>query len=445
MPKKFFHRLWLLRRVPFVRNLTKLQMGTMLIAIIGLLSSVVQTRMLGLDGYGTLAVAAAFAGLLSFFNSLGQEVTLSIFLSEAIGRKDTSAIRTVMRYFLQTTLISMLIIVILVIVAPFLGGWMTGSRLIGIYAGVLIFNSALQGPTLLYYLLLQLTGRVGTMTIFEGAQDIAQFLLMVLLLFLGFNIWAVLLSTIIPSLVYFPICIRLYERDCTMKGLPSLWETGRGLFQSGTGTYVRQGLWITLDKSVANNIYPNIFFMVLNATAGKEVVGLFRLALRLASMPISLFLPSVNRLATVQVPLIIGRSTKAARDASVKLIKGTVGLSIFMMIGAAICIPPLLPIVYGKAFTPATMGFLIMLPLNFFSASAIVTTPLLRLLKRTYLSLINTASGVGIGVAIYFLLYTVIQPLIAVSLGVLYSFAQVILLHLYVWRLIKQRQLMPAT
>ena len=80
-----------MHKLPFVRKLATFQVSTISIAAIAFLSSVIQARWLGTELFGYLAVITAFAGLLNFFTSMGQETTLATFFAEAYGKKDRPA------------------------------------------------------------------------------------------------------------------------------------------------------------------------------------------------------------------------------------------------------------------------------------------------------------------------------------------------------------------
>lgn len=426
--------------IPFVQNFATFQISTIFLTLITLLSSVVQARLLGAATYGFLAVISAFSGLLNVMTSLGQETTLTMFFSEAFGKKDRRGMEDVVRYFVLMSIASIVAVLLLAMLAPQIAILFSTEEKIGHYARMLILLVALQAPPTLYFLLLQLTHRVHVIAIYENLRGFGQFAICLLFLLNGMGIDGVLWSMFIPAAICFPLCVILYEKEAQELQLPTIRHSLLTIGSPRSGTYFVQGLWIALDKSFANNLFPNIFFMILNSTTSLASVGLFKLALRLATLPSSLIMPNVTRLTNVQIPMLIGENLARARAASVKVLKGSLGLSILTVLGAAVCIPPLLPYVYGNEFRGAIAPFLLLLPLNVLSASGIVTIPLLRLFRRTYASVLSTATGIAIGVWLYFFLLPYSNALIAMSVGVLWVHTQILFLHAYVYYLIRKRR-----
>jgi O-antigen/teichoic acid export membrane protein len=413
--------------LPFVRGVAIFQVGSVVMMATGLASSVVYARLLGLQQFGLYAVVTAFAALLGVATAYGQETALATFLAEAAGRKDRTAMEAVLRYFLQATLVATAVNALLIVLAPALSLWLRGGPETGQYVRILLFNDMLQPANVLLFVILQIGHKVGRVAVIENLADIVQLAVSTVLLLLGWGVLGILVGTLAVSAVTVPLYVYLYERAARELHFPSLGRVARTLWRRGTGAFAVQGLWIALDQNIGKNLYPNLFFVVLNATAPLPVVGLFRLAFRLASVPLNLVMPSITRMATVAVPRIAALHPSDLLAACRKLVFGTVGLAVASAAAAALVFPPLIPLLYGKAFSAAIPALLILLTTNVLSATHVLSVPLLRVFHRVWvLSAVNVL-GVAVALVAYFCLVPWAPAAIAMSLAILVFHAHTLL------------------
>lgn len=434
-------RLQALLKIPFVVSVAKFQVGTIVLILLGFVSSVLYARLLGVGQYGLYAVVSAFTGVMSMVTRFGQEATLATFLSEAYGRRDREEAARVLRYFVQSTAISLLIYTFLYLLAPVLAQHFQGNAQIGVLARILIINTILQSPAVLAFLVLQMNRQIGLVATLEGTRTALQLGLSVLLVAMGYGVVGMLVGTTVVSIVYVPICLWLYSRTAGKLGFPTLGSMLRTSLQPDTWSHFCQGLWIALDQNISKNLYPNAFYLLLNATASLEVVGLFRLALSLGDLPGNLLMPGITRTAAVSIPSIVGQNRKALRSSSIKLIQGTMGLIFVGVAGAAVCVPIFLPYVYGIKYIGAIPAFLIIVTHNIFTAVHVVSVPLARVFKRVWAIVVVNATGIAVSVGVYYLLlFCGISPLISISLALVYFHAHSLSLYAYLWT-VARRQL----
>lgn len=324
------------------------------------------------------------------------------------------------------------------LLAPWIAN-LRGEGDIGMYTRWILLNAALQAPAVLLFITLQLAHRIKLITILENLRVILQLALSTFLIIQGQGMMGILVGTAIISAIYVPLSLVLYARYAPEAGLPGLVETIRSMTDRKTGTYFGQGLWMSLDRSVTSNLHPNILIMLINASAPLEVVGIARLALRLAQLPSTFLTGSISRVAAVTVPQLLAKDRKNFGPAAIRLILGSVGIHAMAIIGAAICVPPLVPYVYGPEFIAVVPAFLIMLPLNLFTSSHVISIPLLRITKKIYMNTINFVVGLGIAIGLFLGLRTIIDPVLAFGIAVLYVHAHGILIYLYVWQQVFKR------
>ncbi len=405
-------------RLPFVRGAATFQVGSMVMLVTGFASSIVYARLLGLKEFGMYAIVSAFVGIFGILASYGQESTTVIFLSEAVGKKDNKAIANVLRYYVHMTLLSSIVYLCIFILAPTLADALQHNALIGQYARLVILNILLQPANTLLFLLLQLERRIKTVVTLENGLDIAQLAVSIALLLLGWGVQGILIGTLSVSAAAFPFLVMMYNKSAKRQGLPTIWQTIGTLGKAKTGGYVRQGFWIALDQNIGKNLYPNLFYIVLSATASLETVGIFRLAMRLAGLPLSLIMPSVTRMTSVTIPKIANSDSTSLFPSIRKVLAGTLGLVFLISCAAAIIIPPLIPFVYGTAFSKAAPIFLVLLVPNFLSSAHVLSVPLLRLFKRVWMISLTNLTGMGIAVVCYFFLLKFLSAIWAISISV---------------------------
>ena len=446
MTKRFLQRARQLGRIPFVRRVATFQASSLVMMGTGLLSSVLYARLLGLEQFGLYAVVSSFAGVIGIVAAFGQETTLVTFLSEAIGRRDTRDVTRILRYFFQSSLLAILVYALLFFAAPQLSLWLQGDLTIGRLARYLLLNSMLQPAPVLVFLMLQLRGRVGAVSILENVRVLLQLTLATVLLLLGYGLEGILIATLTVSALYLPVCLHFYRTESKPLGFPSLYRIVTGLFGGETRKFFSQGLWIAFDRMIGSNLNPNLFFLVLNATASLEAVGLFRLAYKLSHLPSDLVIPAITRVSAVSIPLIVGQNRKALKSSCLKLIKGTLGMIVAAVIGGALFVPPLLPYVYGKEFAGAIPVFLLLLPYNIFAAMHVVSVPLARIFRRVSALVFFNLFSMIVAIGLYYPLTASFPAIVAICITVLLFHAISLLLYVYLWRVIKtERSFKTAT
>lgn len=422
-----------LTRIPFVRGVATFQIGTVFMMLTGFLSSVLYARLLGLHDFGLYAVITAFVSFISIVCAYGQESTTTTFLAEAMGRKDKSSIEKVLRYYAQTTVVALVVYALLFFLAPILSQKLQGDMHIGTLARILILNSALQWPNVLAFMTLQLERKIALVTILENTSDILQVTLSTILLLQGFGVFGILIGTTTISLISVPVCLWLYNRSAAAQGLPSVACIIGNMFKTGTGTYIRQGFWIAIDQAIGKNLYPNLFTMILSATTTVETVGIFRLAFKLGNLPLSLIMPSITRMTAVSIPRIAASDPNNLFRSCKNVLIITIGLSVCACIGAALIVPPLVPIFYGLSFTDAIPIFLLLLPMNVIASMHVVSLPILRVIKRVWVISLTNCIGIVLSLGIYLAALRLFSASYSIAIAVLVFHVNTLLLFLYLF------------
>lgn len=411
-----FKTLFTNARVPFVRDVTTMQVGRLVTIAASFLASILYVRYLGLAGYGEYAVVLAYTGTVGLFTNLGQQATTLTFFAEAYGRKDTAAGARVMHYYLVTSAGAAMLLGILAMLSPLLTEWIYDRSAIGLLAGLVFASSMCELPFIFVSIILQTVREIRLLTLLENCKTLLQLSIAVALLAAGFGVPGLLISSLAAAAVFSMIGIGLFPRLRKRYGLPGIRDAFRHGDASHIVRYGKDGIWIAVDKSLGN-LYPNIFLFVFSMQVTPAVVGLLRLGMKLAELPSSFVLSGISRLASSAIPVIIGKGKTALHASLTKLIKNTAALHLGVSLAAAILVPPLLPIVYGENFQPAVYPFLVILILNLSLAFHAIATPILRISSQIHIAAYLNAVATIVGIGLFFTLGFVMRPMWALYIA----------------------------
>lgn len=416
--------------LPFVRGVAAFQVGSVIMMVTGFASSILVARFLGLQEFGLYASVGAAASMLGVCTAYGQEIVLTTYLGEAVGKKDATAKEMVLRYYLQATAVATVVYTVLIVFAPMFAELVNAGASVGTYLRLVFANSMLQPANVLLFVVLQLGDRPGRVVLIENVSDIAQVALVAWLLFAGWGLYGVLLAPLVITAATVPLYLFLYPSAARRLALPPLRKVAQGVFRGGTRKYLAQGFWVALDQSIGKNLYPNVFFVVLSATAPLQAVGAFRLAFRLCGMVLNLIMPAITRMTSVSIPRLAARDPAGLRAACRKLLAGALALSMMAILAAAVTAPFVVPMVYGQEFAKAVPVLLVLLATNLLATPHVVSVPILRVFRRVWLQSICNAASVGVALLAYLGLHRLLAPEIAMASAMIVFHAGTLLVFL---------------
>src|SRR3989344_7298521 len=145
MMKYFLHVV----RIPFIRDVTTMQIGRLVMITSSFIASILYVRFLGHGGYGDYAVVLAYTGTVGLLTNLGQQATTLTFFAEAYGRKDKAALARVLQYYIITAAGTAMLLLALCFVSPVLTQWVYGKSSVGILASLVFISSICELPFIL--------------------------------------------------------------------------------------------------------------------------------------------------------------------------------------------------------------------------------------------------------------------------------------------------------
>jgi len=370
-------------KVPFVRDVATMQVGRVIGMFSSFLASILYARFLGIGGYGQYAVVLAFTGTLGVLTNLGQQATLTTFLAEAYGRKDKEGMRIASHYYVSISVLAAFVLLVMMIIAPLVTDALYQKPEIGMLARLVFLSSLLEFPFSYVAISLQVVREIRMLTIAENAKVVVQLGLAVLLLIMGFGVAGILAGSAIGASVFALLSFVLYPMVRKKHNLPSFGGMLKKADTSKLWKHWKDGFWIAIDKNIGN-LYPTIFLFVLSMITNQSVIGLLRLAFKLADLPASFVLNSVSRLSGSVLPSVAGRGADVLRSTIRKLVTHSAGAMALATIGALVCVPVFLPIVYGENFRVAVYPFVIIVIMQMSYAFHSFATPILRMYSKIY-------------------------------------------------------------
>lgn len=397
-----------LRKLPFVRDVLTIQAGSMVLMAAGFVSSIAFARLLGVNDYGVYAVIVAFAGTFSAFFNIGQGQSLYVFFSEAYGRKDRHAQAAVLSNFVTVASVNVILLIVLAAIMPMLSEKFYGSPEIGKFARILCFFQISEIWNSMTLIILQSLRRIRLKVFLEQGANLSYLGLAVVALLFGGKIWALLLTQLAVSLVFLPISLITLKIVARKHGLPGIRETLRIPFTESR-QYLAQGLIITADKTIAN-FFPQGLFFIFSLFSPASFVGIAKIAMQLANVPRNILLPQAGDLSTAAFGKMMAEGTQVVRTNAAKLIKHALAFHALLSLGAAIAFPPVIFWFYGPEFweaIPLTMWLLLILVTQSLS---IASSPILRLKRKTYVSIALNLVTWAIVIAAVALLQDILAP-----------------------------------
>jgi O-antigen/teichoic acid export membrane protein len=403
--------------ISFVRDVFTLQIGKIVYMGLTLISSILFARMLGVEAYGIYAVVLAFVSTTKTFLNISQSGALQVFLAEAYGRGDTREMGRVLKNFLNVSLLNTIVLLSLAIGAIRISTLFYENETIGTLARVLFIFTAIDAVNSAVLIVLQAVRRITLKAVLEQSAIALWVTLSAVALFLGFGVMGVIGAQLLASTCMVPISIAVLVRVGRQKGLPSLSDVLR-IPTRETSTYFTQGLWYSLDKNLGN-LYPSGLFFILSLVALPESVGIARIALQLASLPLSFLLPQVTELSATVLANFTRDRIDHIRSAATKIIRASMIIHAVVSVGAILTFPVLIRLFYGEAYVPAIPITLWLIVLALPSPLCTLNSPLLRLWRRTDASALLTAI---MAITMWTVIYTLSSTIGALP-GFLVAFA----------------------
>jgi|GEM_PF-703916 len=421
-----------LTAVPFVRDLLALNIGSVVNLGITLASSIVYARILGISGYGLYAVILAFAGTISAIVNWGQHGALVTFLAEQYGKKSKSGMGYVLSYYISVSVITGILILLVAWWAPAITMRLYGDATIGVVARLALISMMLNPISGLFLGVMQTVREIKLLTVLEQGSALVYLIVSSTLLLMGYGVASLFVSKIAIAILSVPVFLWYYRMLAKKYPLPTFRQFFR-LSWKPWKEYVSQGGLIGVDKSV-NNLFPNIFFVVLRTASNDATVGIARIVFQIGAVPYLILVNQALRMAGSVLPTVAQAGQDVLRRTAVKLLKHTLFFHTLISLGCLVAAPICILFFYGRDYAPTIEPSLWLILISILTALNVNNVPLLRLMRKTYVSSVLTIVSLVLSYGALHLFLKHFDPITAFLLVTLvfYGLTQSVTFYVYV-------------
>ncbi len=366
----------------FIKDTAALQTGTMVLAVLTFIESIIFARFLGPENYGLYALIFAFAGMIEIFIHWGIDYSTLTLLSEAWAKEDKNEIKNLIIFFIKFSLfISAIIGLSIIILAPLISKLLYHNPSIGEMARWILLAIIIRFAFILIIVILQVARKIKKLTILENINEIIYIIIATGLLYLGFNLKGVIWGYFLATLIFLFFSLHFYNFiRKRIDLLPSIKEILIDFKKAPFLRYFKFVFLIGIDK-ILGNFYTYLPMIFLGLFVSNMEMGYFKTALTYISLPFVLLVP-IARLLTVQLPKSYLLGTQQLKK---HFLKATFGSTILM---ALIALPVvflskfLIKILYGLEYLPSVNLIYIFWPYMIACGFGIGIGALYRTLKR---------------------------------------------------------------
>jgi O-antigen/teichoic acid export membrane protein len=389
----------------FFQDTLVLQIGKIIVTLLGAVSAVIVTRLMGPAAYGYFRQSENFYNLWKTLDLTGVTASTNTRLGIAVGAKDEDEIHNLMAFYVQVSMITTIgLALLLALFGATVAQWLQGDAYIGTLAALL----ALCGPGDALYGLVILTMQsrrsFRMLALLQNANQLVLTTSMIAAVLINPIPLSLVLARLFFSystmIIAFIAYARLRRQDQTV---PSMRAVIARVPHLSPRPYWRFGFANAIDKNIAN-LYLQIPILVVGMIGGSAAVGYLDLALRGMAYG-SLLTSAVFENMQAVVPQLVGRKDYA------KLWRNFVRVFAMLTLGGiiiyglmALLARYIIPPVFGEEWLPVIP---VLVPLAIYGAVTMASGifgPLYRafgmMRAAINVKLLALALGLPIGIAL---------------------------------------------
>jgi len=319
------------------------------------IQTIVVARMLGVSDYGLLALVIAYISVLNMFFDLKVWETATKYIGTYLEKGESDKTRSMIKlsYILDIGS-GVVAFIIAILSAKLISAYIIHSPdayiLIWIFSISLFIDTANSTSDAI----LRVFDRFKSIAFINSFQKLFRLIVVVALLFGGFGIKGVLYGFILASFIGFSIRMWIVIKTLNENGLEGWFSADVGLIKDewkGILWFLGNTSFIATLKT-GNERYLGI--MILGYFAGKDAVAYYKIASTVASLANKVVDPLYE---AIYPELVKFASSNAIKDFK-RMIKSTTKSLVLIIIPLTVIIiifaEPIISIVFGKDYVPAT-------------------------------------------------------------------------------------------
>lgn len=380
----------------FVKDTAVLQMGTIFMTGVNVLTSIIFARLLLPDKYGIYSLVFTFAGLMSIFMNWGADKATLILLSEVYEKKDKGEIKKILTYFIKISTIIAFIGLIGVIISPLLSFYFYGNYYIGELARLIILAGIFGMFFELILIIVQVLRRIKDYVVLDNLKNLLRVALGISLIF-SLGVFGAILGYLIAFFISFIIAIIFYYYLASLYDLlPRFKEIIFNWKEVPIKKYFNFGFLIAVNENISNlyGILPVFFLSLFFKSAD---VGYFNIAMKYVTLPLLLISP-VAQLLSVRFPQMKVGNMKLLKYNFLK-VSLTSGLIAFCLtIPILIMGPFLIKLFYGADYLNSIQLIYYLAPFTIICGFSVGLGPIYRSLNKLSVAIIINSLVIILGI-----------------------------------------------
>lgn len=282
-------------KIKFIQDVGALQISTIIIAGITVITSLVIAKRLKPTDFGVYSLVLSLYSLIGMFGVLGVKQTVLVKLSSAHMSQGKEEILSILGYYFKTMLIiNILIMLGGYIIAPYLSQLLYGRQDIGRLCQMLFLMPLLIILYKLVVVILEGTRNMKHLAIIECASTLLKAFILIAVVILGLGLTVLIYGWLISAIISSILALFIYKNlKLLNKGLPSISEILKQLHIQDNRNFLRFNLSMGLSENI-NNLNDNLPIILLGIFVLPKEVGQFKLVYSVMGILI-LFLEPIAR------------------------------------------------------------------------------------------------------------------------------------------------------
>lgn len=293
-------------KIKFIQDVVLLQISTIIIAVLTMITSLIIARSLKPSDFGIYSLAFSLCGLVGMLGNVGVKQAALVKLPCAHIKQDREGMISVLSYYFKVSLIiGILIMIIGYIIAPTLSQLLYGRQDIGRLSRIYF----LMPPLIILYklvgVILEGTRNMKYLAIIESTSTFIRSLILIALVSLTLGLTILIYGWLFSAIISSILAIFIYNKlGLTKKGLPSVFEIVKKSRSVTNWHFLRFNLSIGFSENIIN-LNDNLPIILLGIFVLPRDVGYFKLGYSIMGVSI-LFLEPIARNLLIKLKQLRG-------------------------------------------------------------------------------------------------------------------------------------------
>lgn len=338
----------------FIKNVTTLQVGTIIGTLIQGITGIILARLLQPNLFGVYTLAFSLSTLATILLSAGIADAATNLLGAAYTRGDREEVANIFGFLLKITLYAILITLLVILILPRVGTTLYLNSKIGLYAGIISFAVMFSSLSLTFLMIaLQLLGRIKDMTRFMIVDPLLRLGLSVLFVTLGWGVFGAMAGHLVGAFIVFIYSSYIWRHVVIKENsiFPNLGKIFSHAKLVKLKKYFGFTFWVALDRNIGS-LYIALPILLTGLYVAVSEVTYFKLAFGYLNLVMSLLVP-VSILSNVEFPKIRVEQPSYLRERFKKISFYSLAFSAVLTLVAVIIAPYFFRYLYGVSFMPS--------------------------------------------------------------------------------------------